>query len=220
MIIEKETLQYFANKGINVRYYPEKTFAAFKQRVYNEAVNSYIDYYKDTVDGCESVLNGRSNVLFPNMEALKNRAIESANIEVVKYGRGLESYNYETLYIDYNGRTIVKRIKTKSKEIDVDYINKEITKSEKLYNGLYGKFAEKVQALLRKNDIKDNLVIYPTTYGIGVWCIFNWGAEKDIKLVTDILNRNQIEYTNEYSDAFWVYRFKISKKHANISKLN
>lgn len=220
MIIEKETLQYFANKGINVRYYPEKTFAAFKQRVYNEAVNSYIDYYKDTVDGCESVLNGRSNVLFPNMEALKNHAIESANIEVVKYGRGLESYNYETLYIDYNGRTIVKRIKTKSKEIDVDYINKEITKSEKLYNGLYGKFAEKVQALLRKNDIKDNLVIYPTTYGIGVWCIFNWGAEKDIKLVTDILNRNQIEYTNEYSDAFWVYRFKISKKHANISKLN
>lgn len=220
MIIDKETIKNFAAKGINVRYYPEKTFEAFKQRVYNESVNSYVDYYKDTVDGCEAVKNGRSNVLFPNMEALKKRAIESANMEVNEYGRDLDPYNYETLYIDYNGRTIVKRIKTKSKKIDVDYINKEITKSEKLYNGLYGKFAEKVQDLLRKNDIKDNLVIYPTTYGIGVWCIFNYNADKCIQVVKNIMERNKIEYYNEYSDALWVYRFKISKKQANISKLN
>lgn len=220
MIIAKETLQYFANKGINVRYYPEKTFEAFKQRVYNESVNSYVDYYKDTVDGCEAVKNGRSNVLFPNMEALKKRAIETANMEVNEYGRDLDPYNYETLYIDYNGRTIVKRIKTKSKKIDTAYINKEIEKSRKLYSGIYGHFADMMQKLLSNNNIENNLVIYPTTYGIGVMCMFNWEAEKDIELVTDILNRNKIEYTNEYSDAFWVYRFKISKKQANIKKLS
>lgn len=220
MIIEKETLQYFAKKGINVRYYPEKTFEAFKQRVYNQNVQGYIDYYKNNVEGCESVLNGRTNVLFKNMDELKARAVESANISVLQYGRNLDPYDYTTLFIDYDDRTIVKKINVKSKKIDIEYINKEIAKSKKQYSGPYGNFAEKMQKLLKDNDINDSFVIYPTTYGIGVWCIFNWESNKDIELVTDILNRNKIEYTNEYSDAFWVYRFKISKKQANISKLN
>lgn len=77
-----------------------------------------------------------------------------------------------------------------------------------------------MQRLLSDNNIENNLVIYPTTYGIGVWYIYNWNAKKHISLVTDILERNNIEYCNEFSDARWVYRFKISKKYANIGKLN
>lgn len=128
--------------------------------------------------------------------------------------------NYDTLIIEYDNRTIVKRINQKSKKIDIEFINKEIEKSRKQYSGTYGKFADKMQKLLSDNDIENNLVIYPTTYGIGVWYIYNWNAKKHISLVTDILERNNIEYYNEFSDARWVYRFKISKKYANIEKLN
>ena len=88
-----------------------------------------------------------------------------------------------------------------------------------MYNGTYGKFADKVQKLLSNNGIKDNIIIYPTTYGIGVYYIYNWNVERDIKLVADILDRNNIEYYNEFSDERWVYRFKIRKKYANIAKI-
>lgn len=220
MLLSLETMNYFANKGINVRYYPEKTYELFKQRVYKQDIQRYIDYYKNHVDGCESVLNNTANVLFSSMEELKQKAIESANMSVLKYGRGLSSYDYDTLIIEYNNRTIVKRINQKSKKIDIAFIDKEIEKSKKQYSGTYGKFADKMQRLLSDNNIENNLVIYPTTYGIGVWYIYNWNAKKHISLVTDILERNNIEYCNEFSDARWVYRFKISKKYANIGKLN
>lgn len=219
MIIKKETLQYFANKGISVRYYPENTFEEFEKRVYNDSVESYINYYKDTVSGCEDVGNGYSTLLFKSKEELREKAIEHANSSVLKYKRGLDPYDYNTLYIEYTGRTIVKKINQKSKLIDIDYINREIEKSKKLYAGVYGKFTDKINTLLKNNNIGRNLIIYPTSYGIGVVYIYNCEAQQDIKLVTDILERNNIEYYNEFSDARWVYRFKISKKQANIKKL-
>ena len=44
-------MEYFADKGINVRFYPEKTFEAFKQRVYEDEIKKFIGYYKDHVEG-------------------------------------------------------------------------------------------------------------------------------------------------------------------------
>ena len=220
MNISKETIKHFANRGINVRYYPERTFEDFKKRVYNDAVNRYFDYYKDHVEGCEAVKRGTANVLYKSFEELRNRAIESANIGVLKYERGLDSSDYDTLFIDYEGRTIVKKISVKSKLIDIAYIDKEIEKSRKLYSGVYGRFADMMQKLLSDNNIDHNFVIYPTTYGIGIWYIYNFDAEKHISIVTEIMRRNNIEYYNEFSEANWVYRFKISKRHANIAKLS
>lgn len=219
MILTKETMDFSQKKGINVRFYPEKTFDEFKNRVYNERVNEVINYYKNHVAGCPSVLNGTANVVFNSFEELNDKAKKTAEREVLKCGRGLSSYDYDTLIIEYEGRYIVKKISTKSKLIDVSYIGKEINKSKKQYSGTYGKIAEKMQKLLFDNNINNNFIIYPTTYGIGVWCIFNWNAEKYISQVTEIMERNGIEYQNEYSDAFWVYRFKISKKQANLAKL-
>lgn len=220
MYITKETIKHFSEKGISVRYYPEKTFELFRERVYNNAIERYYNYSKDHVAGCEAVLKGTANVVYKSFEDLRNKAIESAKISVLEYGRGLDSYDYDTLYIEYEGRTIVKKINVKSKKIDIEYIEKEIEKSKKLYSGTYGKFADKMQKLLHDNGIDDGMLIYPTTYGIGIWYIYNWNSGKNIELVTDILKRNKIEYSNEFSDARWVYRFKISKKQANIAKLN
>ena len=218
MRLSNETINHFANKGINVKYYPEKTFTEFKKRVYNDEVQNYIDYYKNHVHGCESVKNGY-NELFASMGELRNKAIKNADSYVLKYGNGLDPYEYTTLIIEYNNRIIIKKIAQKSKLIDIDYIQNEITKNDKRYSGIYGKFAQMMQKLLNENNITNHFVIYPTTYGIGVWCFYNFNAKKDISLVTDIMNRNNIEYYNEFSDAHWVYRFKISKKHANIAKL-
>lgn len=220
MNISNETIEHFANRGITVRYYPERKFEEFKKRVYNDAVIRYYDYYKEHVAGCEAVKRGTANAIFDSFDDLKKRAVENANIEVLNYNRGLNPYDYDTLFIDYEGRTIVKKINVKSKKIDTAYIDKEIQKNRKLYSGVYGRFADMMQKLLSDNNIENNFVIYPTTYGIGIWYIYNFDAEKHISIVTEIMKRNNIEYYNEFSEANWVYRFKISKKHANIAKLS
>jgi hypothetical protein len=48
---------------------------------------------------------------------------------------------------------------------------------------------------------------YPTM----MWVIY-------IDKVTKILDERGIEYYNEYSEAGWVYRYKVSKKADNIAK--
>jgi hypothetical protein len=65
--------------------------------------------------------------------------------------------------------------------------------------------------------INTNMNCYPTSYGIGIFCFF--GMPSDITDVESYLNKNNIEFINEYSQAHWVYRFKISKKNENIKKL-
>lgn len=62
--------------------------------------------------------------------------------------------------------------------------------------------------------------VYPTTYGIGVWVFYNWDLEKDLKNVADLLNKFGVEYYTEFSDARWVFRFKISKKSINLDKIS
>lgn len=60
--------------------------------------------------------------------------------------------------------------------------------------------------------------IYPTSYGIGVMRLFTDISKVSAKIEI-WLKDNNIEYYNEYSDAGWVYRFKISKSQENIKKL-
>ena len=57
--------------------------------------------------------------------------------------------------------------------------------------------------------------MYPTTYGIGLWAFYNWNFQEQASEIENILNTNKIEYKTEYSDARWVFRYKISKKEVN-----
>jgi len=62
-------------------------------------------------------------------------------------------------------------------------------------------------------------LVYPTTYGIGVWVIFNAEANANVALVNRIVGEAGLDFENEYSDAFWVFRFRISKARENLARL-
>ncbi len=222
MYISKETIEHFADKGIVVKYYPDATYDGFLKRLYDNEVKSYFDYYKDHVAGCDAAVNGRANVIFQSNEDLLAEAKKKAQYNIYDggYCRMKSSYEHTTLYIEYdegnNHRVICQKVNVKSKEITVEYVDKLLAKDRKAYNGTFGKFADAMNKLVRETGLANNCFIYPTTYGIGVWVFYNWYASENIAQVEKILKRNNVEYYNEYSDAGWVYRFKISKKQANI----
>jgi hypothetical protein len=136
------------------------------------------------------------------------------------YSKGRWFSESTELYV-FKGYDIVCVIKNLPKytETKKEYIRKRIEKAEKAYNSYYGGFCKKIQELLRKEQIEHGFWIYPTTYGIGVWVFFNFHASECINIVTNLLKKYNIEYYNEYSEAHYVYRFKISKKEANRLKL-
>lgn len=222
MYIPKETADHFAAQGIVVKYYPEATYGDFMKRVWDKEVEGYINYYKNNVRGYNVNDNGHefANVLFETQEELRQKAIAQADMVVYEYGRVLNSYEYDKLFVEYDDkgtrRTICQKIAGKSKEITIEYVDKLIAKDKKAYNGTYGKFADAMNRILDKLGYKTKFSVYPTTYGIGVWLFYNWNADKNIKEVEAILKANNVEYYNEYSDKHYVYRFKISKKQANI----
>ena len=72
------------------------------------------------------------------------------------------------------------------------------------------------------NYFNHNLV-YATTYGLGYYCLFfNQNHFDNInKQISQFLQENNIVFKNEFSGAFWVYRFKFkSLKKNNINLLN
>lgn len=211
MRISEETIKHFANRGVSVRWYAEHTFEEYKQRVWNTSVQRYVEYYKDCVgDGCAA------NKLYETFDELEAAAKVNADIEC-RYLRGA-GYDDTTLFIEYDGKLIIKKENVKSKEITIEMIDKLIAKNEKAYSGYYGEFAKNMQRLLNENGLTDKFSVYPTTYGIGIWVIYNWNAKEEIEKVTKILDERGIEYYNEYSEAGWVYRYKVSKRADNIAK--
>lgn len=220
MIITKGTIQKFASRGIIVKYYPDATYEDFVNRKREDEIKRYCDYYKDHVAGCDAVIKGLANKLFDSFEELEQRAINN-----LKYNlpRVVCPYEYTTLYVQYDEgnahRCICKKINGKSKEITDEYIQKLIDKDKKMYSGYYGKFADGMNKLLKEVGADNYLNVYPTTYGIGVWVFYNWHVKNDVQVVEDLLKRYGIEYYNEYSDKMWVYRFKVSKRKDNISRL-
>lgn len=223
MKISKETIKYFADKNIVVKYYPDATYEDFQKRIYDKEVKRYFDYYKDHVAGCDAVTSGYCNVLFQSNEELMDKAIRHARNNV--YGQGycmeLRPYENTTLYVEYdegdNHRIICQKVNVKSKEITVEYVEKLIAKDKKQYSGIFGNFADAMNKLLMAAGYsRRGFWVYPTTYGIGVWLFYNWTARQDIAEIENVLKANNVEYYNEYSDKMWVYRFKISKKQANI----
>lgn len=60
--------------------------------------------------------------------------------------------------------------------------------------------------------------MYATSYGIGFFVLFG-SVHESVKELKDILDQAGIIYTNEFSEARYVYRFKISKSENNVKKL-
>lgn len=88
-------------------------------------------------------------------------------------------------------------------------------------SNMYNKEAllKQVEANFATDAIKSGLIkygFYNTEYGIGIFCFWLTNSvQSAIKYMEDHLKKLSIPYTNEFSDAKWVYRFKIG-----ISKEN
>ena len=97
----------------------------------------------------------------------------------------------------------------KKKLITIDWLNEKLNKSSEFLN---------LTKYLNKIANQYSLVCYPASYGIGICSLFGRNP-KSVERITSVLDQHKIEYYNEYSDANWVYRFKISKSKDNIAKM-
>jgi hypothetical protein len=115
-------------------------------------------------------------------------------------------------FSEYIGKTF----KTPTKqEVTVEWVVEKLGA-----NKVYVSFAPVFQSLLKKRGY-GCFDVYPATYGIGVFVAlsFKGSAKRDVEAVEELLGELGIEYKNEYSDAGWCYRFKISKSAENIEKI-
>ncbi len=102
-----------------------------------------------------------------------------------------------------------KDIKALKKEITFDYIMNKIN-SESIYIN----FCNYFNGLISKYGLN----AYATTYGIGLFVGFGFRSRIDeIKNnISNLLDSFGIKYSCEYSDALYVFRYKISKSKENI----
>ena len=217
MRISQETIDALAEKGITVKWYPERTREQFEAKIWQAQYNFSYNYQKDHVAGCELVKAGRTNVLFDSVEALEKNCRDFADRT---YKRHCDPYEFSTLYIEYDGRTVVRKISGKGQAVTSEYVLKAVERDKKSYSGAYGKFALAMQEICRAKGYADKFCVYPTTYGIGIWSFYNFQFEKNVADVREIMDSKGIEYYNEFSDARWVYRFKVSKKSENLARLS
>jgi len=196
MYISKETIETLKAQGINVRWFPEETYEEFKKAQWEKEYKHWFDYSKSS---CKELNPPRNDGSY-------------------------QSWNFETLaeyedHIKDGGQILVKKENVKSKEITVEYVQKLVEKDRKVYAGTYGKFAMAMQRLCKERGYTSRFLVYPTTYGIGVWLFYNFHAEENIADVKSLMDERGIEYYNEFSDHHWVYRFKVSKKRENIERM-
>lgn len=84
---------------------------------------------------------------------------------------------------------------------------------------------KQVEDNFSKDGIGTGLIkygFYNTEYGIGIFCFWmTTGVNTAINAMKAHLNKLSLPYTNEFSDARWVYRFKLGlTKESHLSIIN
>ena len=107
--------------------------------------------------------------------------------------------------ISYLGKTI----KATKKEITIDYILNKINSDKTFKN-----FSNYFNSIISKFGLN----AYPTSYGIGIFVLFGFrnSITETKNQISKCLNELGIKFDTEYSDAHWVFRYKISKASENI----
>lgn len=216
MVIRKQTIDALKAQGIDIRWYPEKSYEDFFQRIWKKQYDFSYNYNKANVRGSKETEEGRTNVLFESFAELEKNSRRFADQTVERH---CSPYEFDTLFVEYDGKIFCKKENVKSKEITEDYVLKLVGKNKKLYDGAFGAFTMQMQKICEKLGYGNYFCVYPTTYGIGIWLFWNWKVEEQANNVENILKSAGIEYYNEYSEHRWVYRFKISKKRENLQKI-
>lgn len=120
-----------------------------------------------------------------------------------------------TIPYDFYTRYLIKL--PSKKMVDFDYIMSAIAKKDRV-DSFYINLSKYMQKIMGSNA--SALDIYPTSYGIGVVSVYNRKITSDIQGVKDMMDKLGLQYSNEYSEGGWVYRFKVSKNAKNMSILN
>lgn len=207
MKVLKSTVEYFKNKGITIRPRFEEFTEDNKNTWFNNRTKTIREHYQYMMkwDG-EKFIKPYENGI--TEEQVQKEAQES-------FDRFMENEYWQMsnniwVFMEDGFCFCIKNLQ-KYKVYDKDFIEKKINTQLKKYTSKYGDFAKKVQKMMQ-NEGLGSFFVYPTTYGIGVWQFYNFKANEDTKIVRKTLNKLGIEYSNEWSNAGWVFRFKISKK--------
>ena len=135
-----------------------------------------------------------------------------ANIPLVDLNFDGINENEPYLFIINGTRSRTHRL---PKKLKTEWIQNKISKfinSKSQYINLIKTF--------KKLDIKGG--IYYTSFGFS-FCTFMKSKERfeqDNNRIKAHLNDLGIEYSNEFSDACWVYRYRISQRKENIDRIN
>jgi hypothetical protein len=110
-----------------------------------------------------------------------------------------------------NHNNIGKTIKATKKELTLDNILSKIN-SDKVYTNFCKHF---------NKLISDMGTAYATSYGIGFFVALDGrkSIENTKQKIESVLTQLGIKFSTEYSDAGWVFRYKISKSFENIQKI-
>lgn len=137
-----------------------------------------------------------------------------------KFTRNFDEITEDTIYgisidnmIDYNWKS--GKIENLLKSFLIKYASRKT--EYKIVNGVFKTVSIKDEVIKKIIERNQNRVLrgmfYTTLYGIGFWCIFS--TENDMQIAKQLhtyLKSKKVSYTNEFSDARWVYRFVINDK--------
>jgi len=98
------------------------------------------------------------------------------------------------------------------KNADLNWVAEKIARWQ-------GSSFNNLRSTFEKLGLKGN--IYYTSFGFSYDCFFkdSEAMKKETAELKTELDRLDIKYQNEYSDAFWVYRFRISQSKENLNKI-
>ena len=163
------------------------------------------------------------------------KAIEKAYNELILLGYTI------TMYSNYNMMIETNDIKKATHldfgwlnigEGDYDYIGKIVKIPNRTINQtteyflkklntdvIYKNFSDEFNKILKAKGM-NNYNSYPTSYGIGVFLLGSSNKIEDCKdQIESKLHELGVVFNTEYSNANFVFRFKISKSKDNIERL-
>lgn len=135
-------------------------------------------------------------------------------VTISEFVNSRESIDEATTLEIYSKDGFCKFVAPKSKEITIEYLFDRLNKytnQGRAYENLSGLFSK----------LLPSCNFYATSYGVGLDAFLKSHARvlEVAQPLVEILLKNGIDFNTEYSDAAWVFRFKISKSKDNIEKL-
>lgn len=149
------------------------------------------------------------------LENLDDNLIEKKQLKIKIEIADSRGFSNEVLYLNF-------KLPINFENLFKSAINSIITKINNYYKTFDKKqFLENFK-LKNQSYFEPNL-LYATNYGIGYFCLFLTQSrfESINNKISSYLESLKIGFKNEFSDAFWVYRFKINgfDKTSNIQIL-